>query len=520
MQKRGMHLLREAHDRSSCGPATASRFARRVRWRGLGSAWAALSTCLALLGCQKGPAAPPAQPAANPPAHHVVVYLIDTLRADRLGAYGYDRAATPNIDRLAESSVVFANASAPAPWTLPSVVSILTSSYPYEHRVFVAGRRIGKDLSPLAERFKTLGCATASFINNAFVGAASGLDRGCDVCTLMPGQTFDPAAIDHWLGSIGNRRAFLYVHTVEPHTPYQPPMEFLERFGDVKPSTVARINGLFDELRELQRVDFVNHRPRGTTDNTAAQQRVMAELEAMLPQLRAVYDAEVAYADRNVGMMIDMLKRRGMWDDTVFVLLADHGEEFDEHGGWLHGQSVYNELVHVPLIIHFPGSQHAGRRLVGPANLLDVMPTLADALDRPALGAKCRGRSLMPLLKADGPPPAGTDEFVSLRADYQKYNKPAKERRGDVNLALRRDHYKGIWNLEAQTFELYDLVADPGEANDLSEVQPETAGAMLATARKWLEAHPDAFELGTGDIGLQGASERDQQNLRDLGYIK
>ena len=124
----------------------------------------------------------------------------------------------------------------------------------------------------------------------------------------------------------------------------------------------------------------------------------MSRLHALLPEIDLLYDAAVLESDANLGSVIDELKETGRWDETLFILVSDHGEELGDHGGWLHDQSAYDELIRVPLVIRFPGDEFAGRRIEGPVSLLDIVPTIMDYLHRPELAANCRGQSLMPLL--------------------------------------------------------------------------------------------------------------------------
>ncbi|MDX1631947.1 MAG: sulfatase [Thermoanaerobaculia bacterium] len=286
--------------------------------------------------------------AGEPP--NVVVYLVDTLRADHLGVYGYQRPTSPRLDDLARRSVVFEEAIAPAPWTLPSVVSLMTSTFSCEHGVTSQGKLVSPALRTLAQLLQERGYNTASLFANQYAGTFSGLDRGFDATNLMglkarkhPEELVEMLLEDRPPGPL-----FLYIHTVEPHDPYHPPENLLARFERVGPETRGRINALSRRYRTLTNVDWREGRPVGSTDNTAAQIRTLAALAAFRDEVLDLYDASILQADRRMGRVLDTLQRFGEWENTLFVFLSDPGEEFGEHGGWQHDHSLFRELTQSP----------------------------------------------------------------------------------------------------------------------------------------------------------------------------
>ena len=449
---------------------------------------------------------------------NVVIFLIDTLRADRVGAYGYDKPTTPRLDALAAEGVVFEQCSAPAPWTLPSVVSLLTSTFACEHRVLVDGQRIAPSLEPLAARLKKMGYTTASFLANPYAGPMTGLDRGYDTCQNV--RFVDGKLIDTWLDTAPVDRPFhLYLHNIEPHNPYHAPARLVQRFGSVSEETKQLVKERYLGYRRLTRVDFAARCPIGTTDNTADQTEAMRQLDALKPEIDILYDAVVRHADVRLGSVIDVLKRRGLWDNTLFVATADHGEELGEHGGWQHDQSVYREMVHVPLIVHFPGGRFARQRVKEVVSLVDVMPTILEAMGRPELAGGCRGVNLLPAIEGRGLPQAAGYRPTSIRINRKKHYRPYQQTRGDLNLVIRRDNYKVIWNVEPQTLELYDLSIDPFERSNLTEQYSDLAGSMERFARAWL----DRCGSDTADqpaARLEDLDEQTLENLRSLGYVE
>lgn len=310
---------------------------------------------------------------------------------------------------------------------------------------------------------------------------------------------------------------FLYVHNAEPHNPYIAPPEIQHEIAPVPPADRRRVNRLLARYRRLTRIDWVEKRELGRTDNTPEQLAHMKQFERLRPTLRDLYDADVRHADTKVESVIAELKRRDLWSRTLFILLSDHGEEFGEHGGWQHDRSVYQELLHVPLIVHLPEGRHAGAHVEAPVSLVDVLPTILAAIGRPDLARDARGQSLLPLIGGESQRVDSDPRVSGMRVNRKKYFRLAKDLRGDVNVALRQGHWKGIWNAEPGTLELYDLSSDPEERTDLHAEQPERATAWREAATKWLdacEAHANA------PAATEPLSEEARAGLRALGYLE
>jgi len=448
---------------------------------------------------------------------HVVIFLIDTLRADRLGVYGDVRGASPHIDALARESVVFTSCYAAAPWTLPSVVSLQTSTFPCEHGVLIDGQQIAAASLPLAQRLNDAGYATASFYANPYAGPMTGLDRGFDHVAHHPAT--DGSIVDAWLGTIAAEPFFAYIHNIEPHDPFMAPQHLVDQFGHVSEAEKQIIGERLLHYRRLTRVDFAAGRPVGTTDNTEAQQEAMRAVAEYADQIETLYAAAVRDADAKVGSVIDALKRRGVWGDTLFIVTSDHGEELRDHGGWQHDQSVYEELVHVPLIVRFPDPSIAPCRIGQAVSLVDLIPTILDFLGRRERAGDCRGRSLMPLIEEPASVTGGSISIPSMRINRKKYFKPYKESRGDVNVVLRSGDWKGIFNVELDTFELYDLGVDPAEQQDVAAAHAELIGQLRDRARRWLDECLSARSTGT-EQAPRDLDEAIRERLRSLGYVE
>ena len=200
----------------------------------------------------------------------------------------------------------------------------------------------------------------------------------------------------------------------------------------------------------------------------------------------------------------------------MFILTSDHGEEIGDRGGWLHDQSVYEELIRVPLIIHFPGGQYGGRRISGHASLLDVVPTVMSFLNHPGMVRNSRGLDLMPLLREETVRNEKQMRISSMRINRKKYFRPYKESRGDVNVVVQKGHYKGILNVETDSFELYDIMNDSSEHYDRSCEKTGLAAEMQTFAE---ESYEKCLRRSEGTVMAPDLSMEEMEALRKLGYI-
>lgn len=448
----------------------------------------------------------------------VVIYLVDTLRADRLGTYGYSKRATsPEIDDIARNSVVFEEAYAPAPWTLPSVASLITSTFLCEHQIFSGRQRLNASFDTLPELLQEAGYFTGGAYSNLWVGPGHGLAGGYENFIFTGGddQRHAPEVLD-LLQQAGDSPFYFYLHTMEPHDAHATLPEYIQQFGHVSVGDRLAYKQTHERYIALKEADWEAHQALGTTDNTALQLEAISFFRRHDEDLNLLYDASVRRADDNLGEVIDLLKETGAWDSTIFVFLSDHGEEIGEHGGWFHDQSVYEELIHVPLIIHFPGDEFGGRRILGPVSLIDVMPTIFDYLGRPELCGKCRGRSLMKKLIEENPSTDDRSGVLSIRYNVRTFFEPMKSERGNVNVAIRQGSLKGIWNAEVETVELYDLSADPREQKNLGADRRESSSEIARLASAWLQSCAQNARLPEGPAQL---NEESRAQLRSMGYL-
>jgi arylsulfatase A-like enzyme len=458
----------------------------------------------------------------NPPLEKpkipIVIYLVDTLRADRIGVYGYEeRATSPNLDALSAQSVLFERAYAPAPWTMPSVASLLTSRFACEHGVTSVRKKLNASIVPLPETLLEMGYYTGSFYFNPMIGPYSGFNRGYEEYIRGVETTNNVLEeAQEFLAHAGDQPVFMNIHTMEPHDVYWTPYSFVQTFGHVSLDSRTAIETSLREFNAASLTDFIAQRPHGTTDTLDAQTDALAALDEHREEFNLLYDASVLWADKNAGDVIDFLKQEGLWDKAIFIFLSDHGEELGERGGWFHGHSVYEEIVRVPLMIHFPGDEYAGTQISAPVSLVDILPTIFEYIDRPELCDDCRGTSLLPMLHEPGDGNSRPIVVPSLRLNEPFYYRPWLQSRGDVNVVVLQDSWKGIWNADLESLELYDLGADPAERLDKSQENPEQSMQMAEAAREWLKNCDLAEQVPENTEELD---EETKDQLRALGYF-
>jgi arylsulfatase A-like enzyme len=466
---------------------------------------------------QRNAGVPIAQDASQHRDVPVVIYVVDTLRADRLGLYGYDQSTSARIDGLAGDSVVFEQAYAPAPWTTPSVASLITSTFVCEHQM-TQRKKLAPELRTLAQRLNAVGYATGAFIANPLAGDLTDLNRGYTDYILRE-DLDEPARladVSGFLDRVGDNPFLLYLHTMEPHEPHTTPPRFVARFGQFSTDQLTAYHEAMLRYYGYRHADWKLGKPLGTNDYTAEQDSAMAYFVNLGDAVDLVYDAAVLHASSNVGNIVSMLKERKLWDQAIFIFLSDHGEELGEHGGWFHGQSLYEELARVPLVMHFPGGEFGGRRITAPVSLVDLMPTVLDYLGRGELCEGCRGVSLLPLLRGIVQLPQQQPNILGMRFNRVNYYRPWKESRGDVNVMLRNDQWKGIWNAELDSLELYDLRLDYGELSDISAEQTQLARSMRQRGESWLQ---DCSDHATQPEEVEEIDAETEERLRALGYF-
>lgn len=388
----------------------------------------------------------------------IVLISIDTLRADRLPAYGYEQIPTPAIDALAADGVVFDRAYSHSPQTLPAHASIFTGRLPFEHGVRDnVGFSVKQGERVLARMLRERGFATAGVVSAYVLRKEAGVAQGFDffdaeLPQAAPGMSFaqvqrdgaeSVAVADRWLNGQTSPRFFLFVHLYEPHTPYSPPVRF-------------------------------------------------AKYDA--------YDGEIAYADELVGRLLQSLKDRGLYDKATIILLGDHGEGLGDHGETEHGVFLYDESIRVPLIVKMPRGAGAGRRIAQPVQHIDLAPTILDLVGAPRPGG-LRGRTLKPILA--GERDTVSEQGIYSEALYSRYHFGWSEL-----YAITDDRYRLI---KAPREELYDLQDDPDETRNIVDDRAQTRVALRSAL--------DRLIAGRAIAAPSQVSEEDRERLQALGYV-
>jgi len=449
---------------------------------------------LLLAGCGRAP--------AGPPDRVIVLVLVDTLRRDSLSCYGNARDVTPSIDALAADGLRFEQAIAASGWTLPSTASLLTGVSPLVHKAEGRGTRltpVSPDVPTGAELLRAAGFRTVAFTNAAFVNPLLGLTRGFDVVSHHHAYNHEirraNRTVDEALAVIadhGGRDTFALIHLFDPHLDYAPPARFAELYREGLDG--PRPPFAWEDCTDLE---------LGEVGETPDPARAAA--------VRAAYDAEVHFVDRQIGRLVAELERLGLYRNATLIVTADHGEEFWDHAGFEHGHSLYDELVRVPLVVRFPADlEDVPRGVVVGAQvrLIDVLPTVFELAGVVAPDL-FEGRSLLPLARGEA-----EDERVAFSFGTLYGEEDAS--------ALRTGRYKLIVDPERGSTELYDWVRDPGEQDDLAQREPELVARLRGELETLMaELRASAADFREGELQRLAPAEMEDvlEQLRSLGYL-
>ncbi len=429
---------------------------------------------------------------------NILIYCVDTLRADALAAYGSSDAPTPNFDRFAKESLVFASARALTPWTRPSVASLLTGRQPLEHKAVEGSKGLSPDVPTLAQILAILGYRSEAVITNGNIHANFGFSKGYDDWKYYPEDNDRPGLHERAervtndllrrLERLTGRRPFhLYVHVTDPHAPYDPPRQVVAvQLADPHAKAV-----LPRELQAFATAGIAEFPPD------------------KLHRARQMYRAEVAYVDAQFGRLMEKLRLLGLLEDTLVIVTADHGEQFLEHGGLQHGFSFYHELLHVPLMLRLPGSQPAPRVSTSAVTHLDLLPTLLDIVGADAQPS-LPGRNLAEVIDGKTRP--------ALAIHFFNRGRFLKEGVFDGRYLMVVNHNRHGWKSKKALplFELFDTVADPGNHQNIAR----TRSAMLSLLRQQLHRFKASLTRQATREGADVALDPElQETLEGLGYV-
>ncbi len=432
---------------------------------------------------------------------NILWIVMDTVRADHVSGNGYYRNTTPNIDNIASEGILFENCIAEAPWTLPSHASMFTSLFPSKHGTDMEHQWLEDDFQTIAEVLRQHGYETFGYSNNPYVSPETNLSQGFDTFEVTLAGRYEAGSeladelkvsiakryvqnyllmdngacrtnevVKGWIAEAHQAETpfFVFINYMEAHIPYYPPEEYaLPYLGE----------GI--SLAEAMSI------------NQSIEPYIFGQVEMSdedFEILRALYDGEISYLDFRIGQLFDYLKELQIWDNTVLIITADHGENFGDHQLMNHRLCVYDTLLHVPLIIRYPGLAETGMRVDEPVQLTDLFPTILDIVGIDGNGEEqIQGHSLV----EDGQKVGSTfaiAEYVSLlevdcdrnpQFDVSKYCRRLK--------TVRSNEFKYIWSSDGRD-ELYNISHDPGELNNLIETEPEKAEELKAVLQEWLNS--------------------------------
>lgn len=429
----------------------------------------------------------------------IILISLDTLRADHLGCYGYHRDTSPNLDALARDGVFFTHCYAQSSWTLPSHVSLLYSLNSASHQVYYSDQRIDVSMASLADFLRREGYQTSAMTSGGYVSRIFGFDDGFDWYDEPLDKSKDPlgqyeaerlfAHTSEWLKENKDDQFFLFLHTYQPHGPYICPSPWNELF--LQPGA------------EWDKMDL--------TQFWASRGKDYSFRPEEIANIVSLYDGEIRYTDEMlIKPLIALLKSLGVYDETLIIITSDHGEEFYEHTGWLHGRALYDESIRVPLIVKFPRSQFKGTQVAAKCRLIDVMPTILDVASIKFDKSLLEGQTLISMI-------LGKEKkhrsFISDLA-HQNVSVPCPtliaSNSGNLKVIITKSEKEGIKDLE-----VYDLEKDPEEKTN----SILNHGKLIRDFVKMIDAYYREKKKLVRDISLIHMDERQKEKLRALGYI-
>lgn len=437
--------------------------------------------------------------AASKKDFNIVLITIDTLRADHLSCYGYERETSPHMDKIAEEGILFKNVIAPSSWTAPSMVSLFTSTYPVNHGVVygLQWKRKNKyiqdafseKLTTLPEILKTHGYTTFGVSSNHNLTADLGFARGFHYFEYAGNA--NPAdcvnkIVSSWEDKIkGVKKFFLWVHYMDPHHPYHDRFPWIAQYSS--PSLTRTLNFTDTSSRELNRLI-----------------PTFKENPQHLSNLIALYDSEINYVDSHVGELIQKFELK---KNTLLIIASDHGEEFLEHGSIGHAHNLHRETIQVPLIIKLPYSSE--KKMVNkPINLIDVVPTMLDILDieppEQTVGTAA--------LKKEG-------LLLFLERMFMGNGEPEysfAELNRVLNLkAVISSQWKYIYDYTNETEQLYNIKSDPGEITNLADKESDRCIKFKSDLLSWVSG-AKKYPVAKQQVQL---SNEEEEKLEALGYL-
>ena len=428
---------------------------------------------------------------------NIILITLDALRPDHLGCYGYKRNTSPNIDKIAKEGVIFTQAIAQSSHTAPSNASLISSTYPNIHNVIDWGYQFSSAISKtLPVALKEHGYSTAFISDQLALPLIKGFENGFDTFNTVNTFTFGPIntrkqviditdwAID-WIENNRGKKFFLWVYYIDPHGPYLPPPPYNRMFiRDQYYSSNKTIPISEDNYSQVS----IGHIPRYLSYNN------IMNADYYIAQ----YDAEIRHIDDQIGRLLQELKKHNLGKNTLIIINSDHGEAMGEHNRYFcHANSLYDELIKIPLIIKWSGKICPGMKNGIQVNSIDIMPTILDVLGI-AKYKFMQGNSLMPLL--------GSRKYAFPVFTYSEF----LERK-----SVRTLEWKLIYDSQNRRYELYNLKNDPAELNDVSATEEEQFEFLKQKLGEYINN-----SVPQSKIAAPGLSWDEKEKLKSIGYAQ
>ena len=468
----------------------------------------------------------------------VILILADTLRRDHLQTWHYERPTTPVLAELAAEGAMFADNISQATWTKVSVPAILSSLYPTSHGIVGMPDRLPASATTLAEAFLNAGFATFHTSSVQFTGKLTNLHQGVEVLHERASIDGDALGVSNsktartyidrfleWVAVHHDVPFFAFIHVFDPHTPFEPyaPYDTMWAPPTGKADHEARLKQVQDHFGENARVGVRAHRGPESLPDTVELEQAGVDVDAFLDHEIDWYDGSIRAMDVEIGRLLEGLDQLGLSDKTLVAFISDHGEELLDHGKHFHGNSLYGEMLNVPLILWWPGVVPPGLVVEETTESISLMPTLLELSGLPRPDA-LQGQSLVPFMASPGSP--STFGWEPRPAFSERVSLPSKAERELDDLdgfSIVTDGWKLIQNLNPPEgfpeYELFDHDNDPLNHENVATEHPdvvERLAGQLAERQRWAEAR----RLPSDEDALEGLSPAELNRLRSLGYIR
>ena len=428
----------------------------------------------------------------------MILISLDTLRADHLSCYGYSRLSSPNMDELARDSVLFENTYAQSSWTLPSHMSMLFSLNSASHQVYFYNQKVNSSVPSLASFLKKAGFITYAFTGGGYVSSVYGFSKGFDWYDEPVRGRMAPLGINEaenlfaytsdWLKKNKDKAFFLFLHTFQIHGPYACPQPWNKMH--------VKENAPWDKISLMK---FLEKNGEDYLFTREEKRNIIA-----------LYDGEISYTDATlIKPIVSLLKELNIYDNTLLIITSDHGEEFQDHGGWLHGKTLYNEMLRVPLLIKFPNSENKGSIIKHNSRLIDIMPTVLDVAGIKYNKNHLDGKSLLTLISGKE-----KEERVFI-SDLAHKTIPIP---CPALIATNKNQLKLIITKSKEGIryiETYYLTRDPREKHNIMSKGDKVREELIASLNKYYQRKKDVKK---GKISIQLNKELEER-LKALGYL-